>query len=70
MDEDICLCLHINETIMCTTEIGAIVGIFPDDTERVRFNLGFRLVEPATLVLLDNTIWINEKFDICWQKIP
>ena len=55
---------------MCTAEIGAIVGIFPDDTELVRFNLGFHLVEPATLVLLDNTIWINEKFDIFWQRIP
>jgi hypothetical protein len=70
MDKDICLCLHIDETIMCTAEIGAIVGIFPDDTKLVRFNLGFRLVECATLVLLDNTIWINEKFDICWQRIP
>ena len=55
---------------MCTAEIGAIVGIFSDDTKLVRFNLGFRLVEPATLVLLDNTIWINEKFDIFWQRIP
>ena len=55
---------------MCTAEIGAIVGIFLDDTELVRFNLGFRLVEPATLVLLNYTIWINEKFDIFWQRIP
>jgi hypothetical protein len=55
---------------MSPFEIGAIVGIFPDDTELVRFNLGFHLVEPVTLVLLDNTIWINEKFDICWPRIP
>ena len=70
MDEYICLCFHIDKTIMCTAEIVAIVGIFPDNTELVRFNLGFCLVEPATLVLLDNTIWINEKFDIFWQRIP
>ena len=53
MDEDICLCLHIDKTIMCTAEIGAVVGIFPVDTERIRFNLGFHLVERATLVLLN-----------------
>ncbi len=70
MDKDICLCLHINKTIMCTAEIGAIVGIFPDDTKLVHFDLGFRLVERATLVLLDSTIWINEKIDIFWQRIP
>ncbi len=70
MDEDICLCFHIDKTIMCIAEIGAIVSIFPDDTELVCFNLGFCLVEPATLVLLDNMIWINEKIDICWQRIP
>jgi hypothetical protein len=70
MDEDIYLCMHIDKTIMCTAEIGAIVGIFQDDTKLVRFNLGFCLIERATLVLLDNMIWINEKFDICWQRIP
>ena len=70
MDKDICLCLHINKTIMCTAEIGVIVDIFPEDTELVHFNLGFFLVECATLVLLNNMIWINENFDICCQRIP
>ncbi len=32
MDKNICLCMHINKTVMCTIEIGAIVGILPAHT--------------------------------------
>jgi hypothetical protein len=69
MDEDIGLCLHIKETIVCTAEICAIVSIFPDDTKLVRFDLGLRLVECTTLVFLDHTIWIYEIFHVSRQKI-
>jgi hypothetical protein len=69
MDKDIGLCLHINKTIVCPTEICAIVGIFPDDTKLVRFDLGLHLVEHTTLVFLDHTIWVYEIFDVSRQRI-
>ncbi len=64
MDENICLCTHINRTVMCTNEIGAVAGILPDDTKLVHFDLGLCLVEGTTLVLLNHTIWINDILDI------
>ncbi len=51
MDKNICMCMHIDKTVMCTIEIGAIVGILPDDTKLVRFNFGLCLAEDTTLVL-------------------
>jgi hypothetical protein len=54
---------------MCTIQIGAIVGILPDDTKLVYFDLGLRLIEGTTLVLFNHTIWINEILDIWGQRI-
>ncbi len=69
MVKNIYLCTHINKTVMCTIEIGAIVGILPDNNKLVHFDLGLCLVEDTTLVLLNHTIWINEILDIWGQRI-
>ena len=72
MDKDICLCLHINKTIVCTAQIGAmIVGIFPHITKFIHFDLvGLCLVELATLILVNHMIRVDEEvFDVsCWLK--
>ena len=70
MGENIRLCTHINETVMGPIQIGAIIGILPYNAELICLYLWLRLVEWASLVLLNHAVRINEVLDIIRQGIP
>ena len=71
MGKNIRLCLHINETVVGPIQIGANIGILSYNTELICLYLRLRLVDCASLVLLNHAVRIlKEVLDIIRQGLP
>jgi hypothetical protein len=70
MGKNIRLCLHINETVVGPIQIGVIIVILSYNTELICLYLRLRLVDCASLVLLNHAVRIKEVLDIIRQGLP
>ena len=70
MGKNIRLSLHINETVVGPIQIGVIIVILSYNTELICLYLRLRLVDCASLVLLNHAVRITEVLDIIRQGLP